>query len=965
MKLRCVTAILALSGRWILLVILAALGAAQAHAAPGDASFLTSQEQTWLASQSASIRVAPEGNYPPFSFSRSGAWAGMSADYLRLIQDRLGVQFQVLEPQNLDVILKQTQRGEADLVTSLKETPERAAYLLFTQPYVKVPTAIITRKQSALGPWPGGFAGLSVAVGQGYGVQRHVEQTYPGIALTLVPDDLDGLRRLAFGEVDAVIMDVASASYFIAQQKFTGLSVHSEFEYVYALSFAVRKDLPLLRDILSKTLQAIPEEQTQAVLQKWISLDRDPIKLLRAYLAPWLPYLLLSAAAIGSGLLVAVFARRRRMREALAASLYARRLIEASLDPLFTLSEEGKIIDINSAAEKVTGLQREALTGSDFASHFSDPVRAQAVYQQVVSAGSVTDYALVIRHAGGAMTDVRINASVFGDESGRIQGVLVTARDVTQSEISKHQLEQALQKLSDQQAFTRTIADSIPSMIGYWDASLHCRFANTAYENWFPLVAETIVNQPAQAVLEASLFRLNESRMQAALAGTLQQFQRETVQSDGSIQYLSVKYIPHTMDGQVHGFFVLAEDITELKLAEISLRQLNADLAVQAQAATQASLAKSAFLANMSHEIRTPLNAISGMAKLIRREPLTSTQADRMDKLEVAARHLTATIHDILDLSKIEANKLVLEDAPVALGALVEGVASIVLESSREKGLQLHTEVDAMPQGLFGDATRIGQALLNFSGNAVKFTEAGSITLRARLVQETVDAVLVRLEVQDTGIGVPPEQMAKLFEPFVQADNTTTRKYGGSGLGLAIAKRLATAMGGEVGVHSAVGVGSTFWFTVALRKGTPVAQDASTVPGEDAAARIQRQFTGKRVLLVEDDEFNREIGLTLLEDVGLQVDLAEDGQQALELACQNAYDLVFMDMQMPIMDGLEATRQIRAVRGLAGLPIIAMTANAFSEDRLLCLDAGMNDFVTKPVDPNVLYEAALRYLKAD
>jgi signal transduction histidine kinase/ActR/RegA family two-component response regulator len=400
-------------------------------------------------------------------------------------------------------------------------------------------------------------------------------------------------------------------------------------------------------------------------------------------------------------------------------------------------------------------------------------------------------------------------------------------------------------------------------------------------------------------------------------------------------------------------------------IAERELLLKNQALVGETHMATARTLAKSEFLANMSHEIRTPLSAISGMAMLIGREPLSTSQADKLRKLEVAARHLSATVNDILDLSKIESHRLVLEQRPVHLDGLLDSVAGMVHDKMQEKGLRLDVTVQAMPKRLLGDSTRLSQALLNYLGNAVKFTPSGSIGLHASLIEESSDSALVRLAVQDTGPGMGPEVISKLFEPFVQADNTITRQYGGSGLGLTITKKLAQAMGGEVGVDSEVGIGSTFWFTARLTKDTAPEATTPEAPVLDAATALATQYAGRRVLLAEDDAFNREIGTVLLEDVGLLVDVAEDGIAAVAMASSQAYDLILMDMQMPRLDGLEATRQIRASRNGKSVPIVALTANAFHEDKVRCLQAGMDDFLTKPVDPSTLYQVALRLMQSN
>lgn len=513
-------------------------------------------------------------------------------------------------------------------------------------------------------------------------------------------------------------------------------------------------------------------------------------------------------------------------------SQYTRSLIEASLDPLVTINAEGKITDMNEATVNVIGMSRKELTGTDFFDYFTEPQKAREVYEEIFANGSVTDSPLCLRNINDKLTDVLFNGSVYKDDSGKVMGVVIVARDVTER------------------------------------------------------------NRIEQELIEAKVFA------------------------------------------------EMASSVAEIAKIKAENAMLKAEDAVKA---------KQQFLSNMSHEIRTPMNSILGFTKVILKTELTAKQKEYLSAIKLSGDAMIVLINDILDLAQVDSGKMVFEETPFRLSNSISSMLHLFETKIQEQNLRLVQEYDKrIPAVILGDAIRLHQIFINLVSNAVKFTSKGKIVFSTRLVREDKENIVIEFAISDTGIGISPENRELIFDNFQQATNSTSRLYGGTGLGLAIVKKLVESQGGQINVYSVLGEGTTFSFSLNFKKTNKKAkQDVEYLEVDQTIQNI-------KVLVVEDIPLNQLLMKALLDEFGFEREFAENGRIAIEMLENNEYDVILMDLQMPEMNGFEATTYIREVLKLS-TPIIALTADVTTVDFKKCIAIGMNDYIAKPVDERILY----------
>jgi PAS domain S-box-containing protein len=623
-------------------------------------------------------------------------------------------------------------------------------------------------------------------------------------------------------------------------------------------------------------------------------------------------------------------------------SQYVRSLIEASIDPLATVNEEGIITDLNEALTKITGVKREEITGSYFFDYFTDQEQATEVYQKVFERGSISDYPLTLRHKSGKLIEMLFNGSVYKDDLGVVQGVVIVAREKFLSRYSRTLIEASLDplitirsdgKITDMnEAMVKITGIEREKIIGtdFFDYFTEAEKARLICEEVFekgsiidsPLVLRNIKGKLTDVLFNGSIYR------------------------DGR--------------GIIEGAVIVARDVTAQKRFEKELIEAKANAEREKKIAEDAVKSKQQFLSNMSHEIRTPLNSIIGFTKVLMKTTLTDKQQEYLKAIKISGNTLIVLINDILDLAKVDAGKMTFEQIPFRLSASVSTMTHLFETTIREKNLGLELQYDSkIPDFLTGDPVRLHQVLMNLLSNAVKFTSEGKITVKVKLLKQEGTRCTIEFCITDTGIGIPDDQLSHIFDNFQQAHFDVMRVYGGTGLGLAIARHLIEAQGGTISVQSKVGAGSSFSFQLVFNKSevTELLQ-----PAEDEQVEIMKSVRDIKVLVVEDVKLNQLLMKTLLTDFGFEIDVVDNGKRAIETLQEKHYDIILMDLHMPEMNGFAATRYIRN-QMFSRVPIIALTADVTTVDLEKCRQAGMNDYIAKPVDEKLLYNKIIKNLQ--
>jgi PAS domain S-box-containing protein len=1080
-------------GIWLALLFLVLLsGPALPQEAP--AVDYTAEEKAWLEAHPV-IRISGDPDWLPIeSFNSEGSYEGIVPDYLKVLEERGGFEFEIVPSERWSDTLDMAKNRQIDVVSAM-ESKDRLEFLNFTEIYFEMPVVIVTLKDMAPLTGLSGLREKKVAVLSGYGYVSKLKELHPELDYVEVENITEGLRGVSLQEYDALIECFATCNYKIVELGLNNLRINGDTGLLMRLGLGVRKDWPELVGILNKAMNTVPPSELNAIKADWMTptekLQRGFQELQltdeeRAWIAEhpeitvgidpnYAPIEFINDKGEYVGIsadFLQLMGKRLGLKFLPRGDLEWSELLDAmknrKIDMMSSLAiseERNEFLNFTEHYHQLVVVvygrdDHPYITNLGELSHgptavvkgysFLDELKKDYPNLEIVEVATANDglEALVsgrVEHYIGALlpTDHKIKhegfagirvvgATTFGStmhmgvrkDWPMLQNLLNKAmRSLTEEERNEifarwrkvedkrgfeelyryifilgvllfgillwnRRLDSAVKRRTSQLSTTteRLALATQSAQIGIWDWNLLTGSLEWDDRMYFLFGVEREDYPDPQKVWRERIHPEDLDRTREQIRDTRKgsggghKAEFRVTWPDGELRYIEAHAdVYRDAKGKPVRMIGMNWDVSARKIAERELMEhldglegvvetRTQELKIALQKAESATQAKSDFLANMSHEIRTPMNAIIGLNHLLLKGKLRPKERNFAEKIASAARNLLRLVNDILDFSKIEAGKLDIESTQFDLIEVFDGLADVLEIRAKENGLELIFETgEKVPTCLIGDPLRLNQILVNLCGNAIKFCESGAVKVRTTVVSKDRDCVTVRFAVVDQGPGLSAQQQEGLFSAFTQADASTTRKFGGTGLGLTICKRLTELMGGEIGVESEVGKGSTFWFTIGFEIGDPSAAHQNQFANRFSLNSVKGldQIRGAHLLLVEDKAVNQEVACGILEGEGFRVTVTSNGREALEmiLARGQDFDLVIMDLQMPEMDGYTATREIRKHEQFRDLPIVAMTADALTGVQERTEAVGMNGYATKPIDPPSLFAELVRCIE--
>lgn len=966
---------------------------------------LTAQERAWLAAHPV-IRVGIDRDFPPYEWvDGKGHYVGLAADYMKLLEAKLGVHFKIINDRSWADILNTARRGELDMLAFAVKTPERSRYLAFTEPYKSAPAIIIDAGRGDLVDNLEHLAGKRVAVENGYFMNEMLKKDYPAIKLVMANSVRHALSLVMEGQADAYVGDAGSANYVIKQQGLSSLRFSGQTQYRSQHSVAITKANPELLSIVTKAMASISQAEADEIFNRWLGLQVEPGVGRMAVLAystgvlalllmfAWWVYRLrqeiserkqLEALEQSRSQVLEMLARGAPLKDVLTALVLSIELTDPAIKcSVLVLDDEGKHL-LSGAAPNLPDFYNQAIHGIAIGMGVESCGTAAFTGERVVVEDIQTHpYWAPYRELAGRAGLRSCWSEPIKSTLGQVLGTFALYHDcvMAPSERNIELVTQAAQlagiaierkraedALYESQVLLQTAQKA--AGLGHYVTDLrHGRWTNDAlFDEIFGIDADftrdlagwnsMIYAEDRQRVMEYFQQTVNDHLLFPLIE------YRIVRPDDGRVRWIGAWgrtfYDDNGNPVQQVG---MIQDITVRKQIEQTAWQAK-------ESAEHLAQAKGEFLANMSHEIRTPMNGIMGLTQLALNQPLSPTIRGYLDMINTSSQSLLRILNDILDFSKIEAGRMGIEDSAFNLDQLLDNLRSLFSEQAQAKQLDFSIVVDEKaPRHLIGDAVRIQQILSNLIANAIKFTVRGHVAVRVSIKQITKDRANFVFSVEDSGIGIANSDIDKLFLPFNQIDGSITRRFGGTGLGLAISQSLLQLMGSEFNVTSQLGHGTVFSFDLQMMIAMQPSPSLHSETLHEAGAlkrnlqTIGRDLKGVRILVVEDNTINQMVVKEFLHLSGIEVFIANDGQQALDMLKSMEFDAILMDVHMPVMGGVEATQNIRAQPRYATLPIIALTAGVTEKERENCLACGMDDFITKPVNSESLIMTLSRWIK--